>query len=43
VKRTTKHGATYMKQETPARRKLWKAHRRKMLRQNDKYAMREQT
>lgn len=41
VKATTKHGQHYMKQESPARRKLWKAYRRKALRHNDRVAVKE--
>ena len=42
MKRTTKHGQRMMKEESAARRRIWKAQRRKALRHNDKAALREQ-
>lgn len=41
MKRTTKHGQQLMKDESPARRRIWKAQRRKVLRANDKRAVKE--
>ena len=41
MKRTTKHGAIYMKLASKGARKVWKAYRRKALRCNDKLALRE--
>lgn len=41
VKVTTKHGQHYMKHESLARRRMWKAYRRKALRHNDRVAIKE--
>ena len=42
MKRTTKHGREYFKQEvSPIRRRIWKAQRRKAQRANDKRAVKE--
>jgi hypothetical protein len=41
MKRTTKHGMTYMKLASKGARKVWKRQRRKALRHNDRAATRE--